>query len=221
MSPESYPYPSDDLYPGTDLYPAPGGVYRTFGQRLFDELSQVESGPDFFTFCDGIGAMFEEVEMISSDAPGGHPGFSILLDINRIPIEWLPYLAQFIGATVNTNLASQDQRNWVKSATGLVRSRPAAIKAAVQTTLTGDQFVHIRERDGSAWRYTVVTKPEETPDAAATMAVIQATKPAPDQAFQEIVDYADYEWVKENIATYADLRTAYATYGDLAGQEIT
>src|SRR6516162_3491807 len=113
----------------------------TFGDRLFAELSAVEDGPDFATFCDGIGSMFEQVELISGQSDAGDPGFSILLDILRIPIEWLGYLAQFMGATDNQSLSDDDRRAWIQSASGFARSRPASITSAVQSTLTDTQFV--------------------------------------------------------------------------------
>lgn len=192
----------------------------TFAERLFDELSAAEAGPDFELLCEGIGAMFQPVEDIAGDdEETGAPGFSSLLDINRAETDALGFLAQFIGARLLPNVSEADQRAWIESGAGFARGRPGAIKSTAMATLTGDKVVILRERDGSAWRYTVITKPSETPDATHTQQVLQSQKPGPDIMTHVQSDYIDYEWLKENEADYSALDADFATYDDIKNRE--
>jgi hypothetical protein len=192
----------------------------TFAERLFDELSAVESGPDFELFCTAIGSMFQPIEDIAGDTDDGDIGYSILLDIDRAAPNAFGFLAQFVGMRLLPGLSDDDQRAWIRSLAGLARGRPASIEAAAAGTLIGSKMVLLRERDGSAWRFTVITRVSETPNPALTEQAVRAQKPGPDILIYETLSFADYQWVKDNVATYADLEVDYTTYDDLKNQEI-
>lgn len=205
------------VYPLTVTDTDPYG--NNFAARLFDYLlpfQSIDTLGHLWALCDGIYAMIEPVETLTSDRDDGLSGWANMVDINACPSEYLPYLAQFVGASVKLGLTDEQQRQYILSLPGFNRGRPATIIAEVQTTLTGTQFVDLQERTGTAWDYTVVTKPSETPNPALTQAAIQSQKPGPDQFTFTMTEVATYGWLAGQYATYGALPPAYATYNALA-----
>ncbi len=87
-----------------------------------------------------------------------------LLDINRIPDAGVPWLGQFAGVAVNTALTPDEQRQQIRALENWGRGRPDTIKKAIRDSggLSGSQSVILRERDTSAYHFTVITYPDET-----------------------------------------------------------
>lgn len=190
-----------------------------FAARLFEQLlpfQTLDQLGHLWALCDGIYAMFQAVEELTAERDDGLPGWASMVDINACQSQYLPYLAQFVGAQVQLGLSDADQRAYIMSLPGFNRGRPATIISTTQATLTGSKFVDLQERSGTAWQYTVVTKPSETPNPAATVAAIQSQKVGPDQFTHLLVEHATYGWLAGEYATYADVVATYATYTDLA-----
>jgi hypothetical protein len=190
-----------------------------FAARLFEQLlpfQALDQLGHLWALCDGIYAMFQAVEELTAERDDGLSGWANMVDINACPPQYLPYLAQFVGALVQPGLSDADQRAYIMSLPGFNRGRPATIISTVQSTLTGNKFVDLQERSGTAWQYTVVTKPSETPNPAVTVAAIQSQKVGPDQFTHLLVEHATYGWLAGEYATYADVVATYATYTDLA-----
>lgn len=204
----------------------------TLAYRLYEQLAPFQSldtNGHLWALCDGIYAMFQEVEELITERADGLPGYANMLDINAVRSDFLAWLAQFVGATLKPGLDDQAQRDYIASLPGFNRCRPATIIATVANTLTGSQFVELRERhwldsNGNwvqdAWRYTVITKPSETPNVALTQAAIQDQKPGPDVAFHWMIEAVDYAWVDATYATYADIEAAFPTYADLLNAQL-
>lgn len=189
-----------------------------FAARLFEQLlpfQAIDQLGHLWALCDGIYAMFQAVEELTAERPDGLSGWANMVDINACPSQYLPYLAQFVGAEVKLGLSDADQRAYILSLPGFNRGRPATIISEVQATLTGGKFVDLQERTPTAWRYAVVTKPSETPNPAATIAALQAQKPGPDQFQHLLVEAATYGWLAGEYDTYAIVASTYATYADL------
>lgn len=165
-------------------------------------------------FIGAIASMFDQIETYARD-DNGLPGWSLLLDPDRCPVEALPFLAQFVGVRSVEGLTEQQKRDKIKATDGFKRGTPGSIIGAAQLHLTGNKTVIMKERDGGAYDLTVITHLSETPDAAAVLASIIEQKPAGIVLTYQVVDGTTYLLVRATYATYTDLRNAFATYDGL------
>lgn len=171
-------------------------------------------------FCAAQGVMFQVVEDLARDTPEG-PGWSVVIDLDRCPDEWLPWLAQFVGVTVIPGSTPADMRVRIASTDGFKRGTPAALEAAAQATLTGSQVVYFRERDPLAadppYSLEVVTRISETPDPAATLAALIAQKPGGlVLTYRQVAGWDYAEMTATGPDPYSALGPIYPTYFDLA-----
>jgi hypothetical protein len=190
-----------------------------YHEELFLAHQPIEQGGDWFIFIGAVASMFDQIETYARDQDDGTPGWGILLDIDRCPIEALPWLAQFIGVTIPPGLTDAQARAWVKGTDGFKRGSTGAIIAATQKRLTGNKTVFLKERDaaaspvlGGAYGLTVVTFTGETPDPANTLRDIIAQKPAGIILNYQIVPDFDYLALRTANLNYTAVRSAYATY---------
>lgn len=189
-----------------------------FTDRLYEALqpfANIDDNGHLYIMCSAVGAMFQPVEDLSADTDDGEPGWSVILDVNRIPAPLLGYLAQFVGVRLKSGLTDDQQRARVAGTGGFQRGRPASIIAAAQQHLTGTQTVYLKERDGSAWRFTVTTQVSETPDPEQTLQDLLEQKPGPDILLYENLAGQDFEQVRDGFATFGAARSAYATFEDM------
>lgn len=153
----------------------------------------------------------------------GHPGWSLLLDVDRAPDEALPWLGQFVGVRLPPGESDPVvQREMIRATPGWKRGTREALTAAVQRTLTGERRVIVRERyDGvrtdPAYQLRVTTIADETPDPDATRAAILEHKPAGVMLDFEALPSADYQSVIDNYADYAELEATVDDYEALRG----
>jgi len=191
------------------------------GDRLYSALAPLayaDDGGDLQALCGAVGTMFEQVAQIVETGPNGEPGWSQLLDVDRCPAYALPWLGQFVGVTVDPTLDEAGQRRQIRAETGMARGSVAAIVAAAQRRLTGTRTVVMRERSATAcsaepaYGLTVFTFTSETPDPTGTEADIRAVKPA-GIVLEYLTDTGqDFETVRENFATFADLTAGYTDF---------
>jgi hypothetical protein len=185
----------------------------TYADRIISELSVVTDGnPDFQVYISSLAQMFEEITSYARDTDNGQVGWSVALDLNRIPTTGLPWLAQFVGAQTIQGLSDADQRTWIRAATNQKRGTVQSMMTAAQLHLTGTKFVILRERSGSPWQLIVVTKTSETPTPSLTLADMMAVKPAGIILTHSVLSGNDYQLVFQNNATYAILFAKYTTY---------
>lgn len=204
-----------------------GGLDMSFADRLLEQTAPFAAldtpfgtNPgDWHILCGAFGAMFQPVEDLSSDTPEGYPGWSVLLDIERIPTVNIPYLAQFVGVNIPDGLSDSQQRACVRNAAGFTRGRPASIIAAAQLHLTGDKSVILRERDGSPRTHTIITKANETPNPEQTLVDLMEQKPGADIFNLIITGGQDFLTLKNNYATMQDVKTHYATMLDVRSDQ--
>lgn len=166
---------------------------------------------------------FAEVDELVSDTDDG-PGWSILFQVDRTPRKWLTRPASMIGARPPEGLTDDQLRTHIKEVGGPQRGTPAAIVAAAKSHLTGEQRVTFHERDGGAWRDTLITRTAETPDVAALTAAV--TDPAVKPAGRKITVFVFDGWTLDEMeAAYADpltlsdLEAAFATLDDLESNQ--
>jgi hypothetical protein len=170
---------------------------------------------ELLEFCESIGGLLQPLDDIIQDTDDG-PGWSIVMDVDRAPADWLGWLAQFVGVRLRAGLTLGEQRDRIKSTDGFRRGTPSAIIGAAQQFLTGDKQVFLIERHGSAWALTVATLASETPDPAKVEYAVREQKPA--GIVMNVVTVAgdDYDYIANTHATYTALLAAFDTYAELA-----
>ena len=200
--------------------PPPPPILESFADSLYDAVAPLAwldytVGFALAYYCGALGAMFQAVDSVARDTPEG-PGWSAVVDLERCPDAWLPWLGQFIGVTVPPGATPAEQRAWIAGTDGFKRGTPDAIRTAAGLHLTNSRTVFLTERfGGDAYALAVRTLTTETPDTAQTLADIIAAKPA-----GIVLDYATtpgptYDIVKVTLATYTALRASAATYDEM------
>ncbi len=113
------------------------------------------------------------------------PGFSLFLDIETCPPEFLPWLLQLKGVRATPGLSEEAARDEGRKAEGLRRGTmtgPAGVgsmeKAAARHTASQDPaLVRVLDRvGGDPYATTVITRTSDTPDPAQTLADILSDK---------------------------------------------
>lgn len=173
-------------------------------------------------FITALGKMFQLVDDYGRDELVNGvwaDGWSQLLDINRVPDAALPWLAQFVGATLNPSLSIADQKLQIQNVNSWQRGSVASIVAAAQSFLTDTKTVIVRERDAAAsasnpaYGLTIITKTAETPDSAKVLAALLAQKPAGIVLNYQVLAGQDYLTLyNAGATTYQTVFTTYTTY---------
>lgn len=196
------------------------------GARVFAELAPLATDDASYSsslevLCDAQGIMFEQVAELVEPGPNGEPPWSALVDVDRCPTFALPWLGQIVGVTVDTSKPDAQQRQQIRDEDGMKRGTVGALVTAAQATLTGGKTVIVRERDATAcptepaYGITVVTFTSETPDPTLTEAAARRAKAAGLVLQYLTEDGQDFEQVREDFATFADLAAGYATFDDM------
>lgn len=140
-----------------------------FADRLFLALEPYAYGDavndnSLLEFLRAIGELYEEIVTLAYDATTGEEGWSILVDVDRVPSNALDWLSQFVGVVQISGLTDQQKKDRIVAREGFRRGTPAGMRAAAQVYLTGTKTVNILERDtGSAYHMAVQTYQSETP----------------------------------------------------------
>lgn len=184
---------AEDIY--NRLYP--------FHTRSLDgaELTDEDLNWSLLIYLGTIAGQWQELEDLMRD--GDHPGYSALLDINRIKDAGLPWLSQFLGIVLPPGLTPAEIRAEIEGPTGFKRGSVSAVAYAAQRRLTGEKNVIINERVGDDPNILgIVTFLDETPNPALTEQDIE------DQLPWEI----SLQYTVEDGWTYSGLRTAFDDY---------
>lgn len=212
------------------------------GESLYESLGPLtiqdeELGWPLLRYCDAAGQLLQKVDDLARDTDAG-PGWSQIVDPDRAPAAALPWLGQFVGARVDVGRPVLDQRTEVKAETGFERGTAAAILAAAQRYLTGDQRVRIIERyAGEPYAFAVVVFGwQVVPQSYAELSgnyptylnlseqflTYEVAPPATDE-LRRAISLAKPAGLQLSIivaagAEYADLSDTYATYADLSAR---
>lgn len=175
-------------------------------------------------YLGGLSLPFELVETWASDTDT-HIGWSLLLDVDRCPVEALPWLAQMIGMTLDTSLSEANQRQQISQAGNWKRGTLPAMQAAPAPYLTGSKAVIVRERyDGSGndapYYMEVITFDAETPNPTLVEAAVRKQKAAGIILTYVHLAGEDYQTVKDENATYGVLKSNYLTYGGVKSHQL-
>lgn len=181
-----------------------------------DEAAGEDRGWPLLIYCEAIAGRLQPLLDVISDTDDG-PGWSRVLDVDRAPAAWLPWLGQFVGVTVDTTQPEADQRTQVRSLPGMDRGTPGSIVAAAQRYLTGTMTVYLIERHGSPWRLTVAMLNSEAPvpDRPLIDKAIRRLKPAGIVLSVQYILGGDYNTLRDTHSDYNDVKSTYATYTEV------
>lgn len=178
---------------------------------------------DLETYVGAISSMFEQSEDAVRDGLG-NPPFSMMFQPDTCPVAALPWLGQFVGVQPEkqSQFETDDdfyarQRQRIKDHLGFARGSAAAMLAAAGSYLTGNKTVLFRERDGSPYHLTVVTRVAETPDPDKVLKALTDLKPAGITLDYHTIAGRDFAEVKALNATFAAATAAYPTFNDMRG----
>jgi hypothetical protein len=145
-------------------------------QELYDRLAPIYGVDDeandwaLLRLCEAHAAglqLFDDV-----DATAELPAWAVLFDADLAPDWGLPWLAWVLGLVVRGETLEQ-LRALIRDRPPAKRGTPAAMRAAVASTLTDTKTVRYIERASHPFRDLVITSPSETPDPAATTAAAE------------------------------------------------
>ena len=188
----------------------------TFAEDLYRDLAPLAKGDadqDFALqkFCESIAKPFEIVQTLVRDADTGEVGWSILLDPNRVPDEFLPWLRQLAGVKIILGESPAILRQRIKEAEGFDRGTPGSIMARAITL--GMPNTLLQERyEGNAWRVRFLFVAEEFTEDK--MAELVRLLPAGISWEHDFWSGTTYEMSELTAGTYAEAEATATTYGD-------
>lgn len=200
----------------------------TYTQDLLDNLApmlyaEADTGDALTTFLGALGLPFELVETWASDTDTDI-GWSLLVDVDRAPVEALPWLAQIVGLQLPQGLTEAAQRQLIRDTPNWKRGTVGAMAGAPAPYLTGNKTVILRERyDGSSndapYYMQIITYASETPDPVASEAAIRAQKPAGIILTYTVAAGQDLQQLKNNYATLQLVKDHYATLAGIKADQ--
>jgi hypothetical protein len=127
--------------------------------------------------CQAIALMWQGLEQIVLDSDT-HPGWTLILDPEDEPSQWLPWTATAIyGVELIPGSDTEEQRARIKELPPQKRGGVDALINGVKQTLTGAKTVNLFERaPGDAYLELIVTDLADTPNPAATLAAVREQK---------------------------------------------
>jgi hypothetical protein len=155
---------------------------------------------------------------------------SLLGDPVTAPPEWLPYIAQLVGAKLHPKASLQERRDTITAATSGYRAGTrAALADAVRSVLVGSQYVEIIPHmgqggtDGTVWEITIRTRGTETPVSSAEVleaVVRKGAKPAGAKLYH-VTFGTSWDKIETTFPTaadwerpWSDIEEAGVTYSD-------
>lgn len=158
---------------------------------------------------------WQRIHDLSTDTDD-HPGWSSIVDVDRVEDAGLNYTGQFKGVVPLQGLTPAQQRERIRKVDGFKRGTAEAIKTASKRRLTGEKRVILNERaGGNPYRIGVVTYIEETPDATGTFRDMVEQKPWGFIIEYTVVDAWGYDVLQVAFDDYGAIQAHYADYQGL------
>lgn len=198
-----------------------------FTRRWYARLPELYRDPDpaadwsLLRYLSLIGDLAGEVETLLdridyvSEADGGGPAdTSSLVDPIAADLPWLRWAGQLVGVARSADLAGDELRAAIASASsGWQAGTKASIAAAVRPVLTGGQEVGVYDHyDDDPWKIEVRVRVSESPGDAGVLAAIARARAKP--AGAEIV-------VTAHNSTWDVLEAVRPTWADWDGNTWT
>ncbi len=194
------PAPADD---GSFLWEL---LYEAQG---FHRKADPATGYQLQRLCEALCAPMQPAWEVLRERADGTPPYGILFDVDRCPVELLPFLAMHVGARLTPDMDEAQRREEIRQPTTWRRGQTETLKVAIRKTLDPEssQRVIVRERTPDAAGLYVRTLIDETPSEAVTLAVILENKVA-----GLVLDYEAIDGV-----TWADIAASYEDWGEIEG----
>ena len=192
-----------------------------FGLELYADVAPLAwedpgNGYALRTLTEALGDMFDEVRSLVRTDSAGNPGWTIVLDVDRCPTAFLPWLGQFVGVQVDPSLTDPQQRAQIRAETGMARGSVPAMVAAAQKYLTGSRTVQVIERvSGDAYALDVFTFTSETPDSTIVQAALTAAKPAGLNLTYTTVTGMVWAELEASYSTWSSVVSTFPTWQDV------
>lgn len=162
-------------------------VGTTFTQGVLRDYSPWLNR-DSTVYLAALASMFEAVYSIvvdqgDPDVPDLYrPGWSVLLDPEGCPSDFLPFLGQFIGVQVNPGDDPTDARARITERSPWKRGTLAAMTTAAKANLTGSQQLVVLERTAAngtpdAYHMIFEFEAQQCPNVGLLIAAVEAVKP--------------------------------------------
>lgn len=190
---------------------------RPRAAHLLAQIGPVDQGDVAASLCDVLRMHREDIAAWATEDEDGNPGYSITVDLERTPDATLDWLRQFSGVRPAPAVTDPAEiRRRVSEARGKHRGKVPAIVSEIQTTLTGTRTVR-PVKGADCWHMTFVTLAAETPDAAATLARMNArdVKPLGDIFEHVVVDGWTLDEFEAAYPTLAAAEEDFVTLYDL------
>lgn len=198
----------------------PQPVTNAIAERIYDATAPV--GRDYrdpaldypmLKFLGGWTTPLMVLEDVIHDTDDG-PGWSAVVDVDRCPVMFLPWLSQFVGIRLSGGETEDQLRARITAVEGLRRGGPQSIKNAVALTLISQdpERVQLIERHGSAYRLTVSTLASDTPSPTTTQAVLREQVPAGIVWAHGLIVGNTYNDLFVTHASYNEVMTDFANY---------
>lgn len=153
-------------------------VLRAEAAQVFQQISPSDSGTVMASYCAALMGPVEDVADWAKDQ-GGRTGWGLVLDIDTCPDFLLSYLGRFRGVVIAPGTTPDEARRLIRESHGFQRGTRTGLISDVQQTLTGSKTVRVIERSAGPHTCTIVTRPAETPDSAATLAAAKDRRRKP------------------------------------------
>lgn len=166
--------------------------------------------------CQALIGGLQPIEDLIRDTPDG-PGWSSIVDPDRAPSEWLPWLTNPIGMAGHHHdeLSEADFREHLKGGHVQRRGSPDAIRSAPAPFLSGTKTVFLVERHGDAYHLTVAVRDSEVVDFNRARRAIESQKPSGIKLSIVRITGGDYLTLAATHASYSTLLDVYPTYADI------
>jgi hypothetical protein len=199
------------------LHPVAHQVYRL----LPDYVRNADASQDYalarFVGAGSVGLERANEFLTIIDPSSSLSGTNELLNSAATPRAYLAWLAWLVGVDIS-NLAPQDVRPVLSNVVAAqYRGSRAAVRDAVQRTLTNSQPARVwANLDGvTPYLITVVTNESQTPDESGTLLAALTEKPAGMLLELQVVQGAVILELEVVYDLVTDLESAFATVSDL------
>lgn len=179
------------------------------------EASDESNGWALHHLCNALAIGFNHLhDIVVGDDE--HPGWSAILDPDRVNDDELAYPAMLRGVTLAPNLDAESQRIRIAETSNQNRGGPDAIKGAARQFLTGERRVLLDEFYlDDPYQVRVRTFENETPYPDRVQAALETQVPGLIQLTYEVVPGLTYGELTGEEVDYAGLEAKGGTYGDL------
>lgn len=164
-----------------------------------------ESNTDLLAFCVALTSPLQPIYDLVRERDD-QKGWTILLDPQNVPAQFLPYLAQWVGAILTPGMGEEQRRLEIEQPTSWKRGQDPSIELVTKRELTGEKWVRIRQRTPAPGHTYIRTLLSETAN--------------PDRVKVDLEEHGVPAWQKldyEAIAgvSYADIAAGWNDYEEL------